>query len=459
MGLRPADLARTPPLAKEQSAEPRTANDPPKISANRRSIARPSDQAAGSAPLRIDAPSDTLEALSKLTMAVHEELAGFYNIVCHAGYELRLRGDKEFVIDRRSNPAGDCGLTKRQWERSDDSPRPPVKQKYQRTERPRPPGTHVLGRRAVQTRCGSRDRAATSAVTCEVSVFDPAGNFVGFLELLPTDTKQPVPVDRMTRALVQAAAQAIEERLFRDQYRREWIVMVRSEEIPGSGVLFAVDRHQNIVAADRHARSVLTANSAPEAIAHGVRISLWTLFEKDLALFRGKDRRDIPAQLIPTGTAETWSALITPPDSDLTPWQDDADLHTRPQLGAMGCTRQLTSAPVARGGLSPSVLRRGREYIDANLEANVGLDAMSKVAGLSRCHFVCAFRQSVGTTPLDVPAIPQGRRFHIGYRSAARRDCPRGRLCRSKPFFATLPPVPRRFAKLLQAIAPMTRAN
>jgi AraC-like DNA-binding protein len=40
-----------------------------------------------------------------------------------------------------------------------------------------------------------------------------------------------------------------------------------------------------------------------------------------------------------------------------------------------------------------------REYIDANLEANVGLDALSKVAELSRCHFARAFKQSVGTTP------------------------------------------------------------
>jgi AraC-like DNA-binding protein len=67
--------------------------------------------------------------------------------------------------------------------------------------------------------------------------------------------------------------------------------------------------------------------------------------------------------------------------------------------GRSGFIRQLTSAPVARGGLSPSVLRRVREYIDANLEANIGLDAISKVAGLSGCHFVRAFRQSVGTTP------------------------------------------------------------
>jgi AraC-like DNA-binding protein len=378
----------------------RTANDPTKISANRRSIARHYDHASPTSALHIDGPPDTLEPLSKLTMVAQEELSRFYNIVCYAGYELCLRNDKEAVIDRGSNHAGGSGLMEWQSERSDDSRRPVEKQKYHRTERPRPSNTDALDRRAVQTRCGSRYRAGRSAATCGVSVFDAAGAVVGSLELRPIDSEQPVPLDRVTRALLQAAARAIEERLFRDQYRREWIVMVRPEEIPGSGVLFAVDRYQNIVAADRHARSVLAGDSALEATARTVSTSLWMLFEKDVALFRSKDRRDIPAQLIPAGTAETWPALITPPDNDLTPWRElDASLHTRPRLGELGLVRQRTGASVVRGGLSPSVLRRVREYIDANLEASTGLDAIAKVAGLSRCHFVRAFRQSVGTTP------------------------------------------------------------
>jgi AraC-like DNA-binding protein len=400
IGSGQADLARTRPLAKERASGSRTANDPAKPSANRRSIARHSDQAEVRSAFGIDGPSGTLEPLSRLTMIAQEELTRFYNIVCHAGYELRLRNDTRSMIDGGSNPTSGSGLIERQSERSDGSQRPLEKHRDQRTERSRPPRAHAADRRALRTRCGSRPGAGTSAATCEVSVFDPAGNLVGSLELLPADLKQPVPVDRMTRALLRGVARAIEERLFRHQYRREWIVMVRPEEVPGSGVLLAVDRCQNVVAADRHARSVLAGIGALEAIAAGVGMSLWTLFEKDLALFRSKDRRDIPAQLMPAGTAETWSALITPPDSDLTPWRElDASLHTRPRLGEIGCIRQLTRTPVARGGLSPSVLRRVCEYIDANLETNIGLDAISKVAGLSRCHFVRAFRQSVGTTP------------------------------------------------------------
>jgi len=205
----------------------------------------------------------------------------------------------------------------------------------------------------------------------------------------------------MTGAVLQAAAQAIEERLFRNQYRHEWIIMVSPDEAAGAAMLFAVDRYQHIVAEDRYARALLTRrNNAFDAAARRNRISLWALFEKDLGLFRSKDGRDIATQLIPAGTAKSWSALITPPDGDPMPWRElDAKLHTRPRNGEIGFVRQLTSAPVARGGLSPGVLRRVREYIDANLEANVDLDALSKVAGLSRCHFARAFKQSVGATP------------------------------------------------------------
>jgi AraC-like DNA-binding protein len=398
IGLRAADRARPRVAAEGQPSRLRIANDPIKRSLERRPIARRCDQTLRSS-LREDDWGDTLEPLPQLAMVVLEELTRFYNIVRHAGYELRFRNDSWFVIDRRSNLAALGNFIDRRSEEGGDSSRPVAKPKYERAERARRLG--VSDSRVVQTHCRSVAQAETSAVNCEASVFDPAGNFVGSLEILSIDPKQPVPVDGMTRAILQTAARAIEARLFRDQYRHEWIVMVSPDEAPGSAMLFAVDRYQHIVAADRYARAVLTSsNDVLEAVGCGNSISLWVLFEKDLALFRNKDGRDIPTRLIPAGTAEAWSALITPPDGNPTPWRElDANLHTRPRNGEIGFIRQLTAAPVARGGLSPGVLKRVREYIDANLETDVGLDALSKVAGLSRCHFARAFKQSVGTTP------------------------------------------------------------
>jgi AraC-like DNA-binding protein len=401
ISLRAADRARTRVVTEGRASRLRTGNDPTKRPLDRRSIARRYDQSAVRSSLGVDDWCDTLEPLPRPAVVVLEELARFHNIVRQAGYELQFRNDSWSVIGRRSNlTARSSSIDRKSVEGSDPS-RPVENPKYEKTERPHPPDAHASDSCAVQTHWGSLGRAGTSAVNCEASVFDAADQFVGSLEILSIDPERPVPVDGMTRALLQTAARAIEERLFRDQYRHEWIVMVSPDEVAGSAVLFAVDRYQHIVAADRYARAVLSgSSSALDGLARGNAISLWVLFEKDLALFRSKDGRDIPTQLIPAGTAETWSALITPPDSDPTPWRElDANLHTRPRNGEIGFTRQLTSAPVARGGLSPGVLRRVREYIDANLETDVGLDALAKVAGLSRCHFARAFKQSVGTTP------------------------------------------------------------
>jgi AraC-like DNA-binding protein len=399
VGLRAADRASGRVVAEGQASRLRTANDPTRGSSDRRSIARRYDQTKVRSSSRVDDWRDTLEPLPQLAVVVLEEVTRFYNIVRQAGYEFRFGNDSWFVIDRRSSLAAQGNFRECRSEEGGDFSRPVGKPRYEKTKTLRAPGAHAS--RAVQTHYPSLGRAETSAVNCEASVFDPAGNLVGSLEILSIDPKQPVPVDGMTRAILQTAARAIEERLFRDQYRHEWIVMVSPDDIFGSAMLFAVDRYQHIVAADRYARELLTgSNNAFEAIARGNSLSLWALFEKDLALFRSKDGRDIPTQLTSAGTAETWSALITPPDSDSTPWREfDANLHTRPRNGEIGFIRQLTSAPVARGGLSPGVLRRVREYIDANLEADVGLDALAKVAGLSRCHFARAFKQSVGTTP------------------------------------------------------------
>jgi AraC-like DNA-binding protein len=55
----------------------------------------------------------------------------------------------------------------------------------------------------------------------------------------------------------------------------------------------------------------------------------------------------------------------------------------------------------ARGGLAPRVLRRLRDHIDANIDQRISVEALAKLANLSVCYFVRAFKQSVGVTPHD----------------------------------------------------------
>jgi len=56
-------------------------------------------------------------------------------------------------------------------------------------------------------------------------------------------------------------------------------------------------------------------------------------------------------------------------------------------------------ALVARGGLSPHVLRRTVERIEAGLDGPLGLDDLAGAAGLSTFHFARMFKRSTGQTP------------------------------------------------------------
>jgi transcriptional regulator GlxA family with amidase domain len=55
-----------------------------------------------------------------------------------------------------------------------------------------------------------------------------------------------------------------------------------------------------------------------------------------------------------------------------------------------------SQAPV---GLLPH-LRRAHDYIDRNYQANLDLDCLASVAGLSKYHFARSFEAAYGETPI-----------------------------------------------------------
>jgi AraC family transcriptional regulator len=71
-------------------------------------------------------------------------------------------------------------------------------------------------------------------------------------------------------------------------------------------------------------------------------------------------------------------------------------------LAQLSRAERSEGAPSAewRGGLPPASLRRVEDYIRANLSAAINLADLADIAGLSRRHFLRAFRASVGQTPL-----------------------------------------------------------
>lgn len=62
-------------------------------------------------------------------------------------------------------------------------------------------------------------------------------------------------------------------------------------------------------------------------------------------------------------------------------------------------TTPLANRAIRGAALSPHVLARVQERIDASLEAGISLDALAQEAGLSRFHFARAFRHATGLPP------------------------------------------------------------
>jgi AraC-like DNA-binding protein len=196
----------------------------------------------------------------------------------------------------------------------------------------------------------------------------------------------------LTGALTVMAARAIEERFFRERFRSHWIVAVALPE--GSpGMLLAVDDDQSIVGANRTARRFLWREEPR------VGGSLWSVFNRNAALFRRKDQSDIPAHLTFTRGNGTCLALVTPPGNSM--WRaTSAALHARPRLDLLGTLRPPASPPEpARGGVSPAAMRRLQEYVEAHLSESIDLGMLAGIAGLSVFHFAREFKQSTGVTP------------------------------------------------------------
>jgi AraC-like DNA-binding protein len=192
------------------------------------------------------------------------------------------------------------------------------------------------------------------------------------------------------------SARAIEERFFREQFRREWIVAVAPPEGGASGMLLAIDGNQRIIGANRVARTSLMLDD--RGLQAGT--SLWSIFERDIDLFRRQDRTDISARLQIAGSNDSRPALVTPPDHPMTASSNptNCNLHTRPRLGSIDISR-LPPAPQAQGGLSPGAMRRVREYVEVHLGESIDLSMLAGVAGLSVHHFARQFKQSAGVTP------------------------------------------------------------
>jgi AraC-like DNA-binding protein len=158
-------------------------------------------------------------------------------------------------------------------------------------------------------------------------------------------------------------------------------------------MLLAIAGNQRIIGANRVARTSLMLDD--RGLQAGT--SLWSIFERDIDLFRRKDRSDISARLLIAGSNDSRPALLTPPEPiSASNNPTECNLHTRPRSIDVS---KLPPAPQAQGGLSPGAMRRVREYVEVHLGESIDLSMLAGVAGLSVHHFARQFKQSAGVTP------------------------------------------------------------
>jgi AraC-like DNA-binding protein len=337
---------------------------------------------------RILAPAELKhfrEPLDKLIYEAQEEMDELYKVVREAGYAVLLCDSSGVAIAHRGEDARASefeywgtwlgGVWSEEVEGTNGI------------------GTCIAEERPVTVHRSQHFRSRHINLSCSgAPVFGVDGRLIAVLDVSAIDPELSERAHALTGALALRSARVIEERFFREQFRREWIVAVAPPEGGAPGMLLAIDGNQRIMGANRFARTSLMLDE------RGLRAgtSLWSIFERNVDIFRHQHGTDFPVRLLIAGSNDGRPALVTPPDQPVTP--TNYNLHTRPRLGSINVST-LPPAPQGFGGLSPGAMRRVREYVEVHLGESIDLSMLAGVAGLSVHHFARQFKQSAGVTP------------------------------------------------------------
>jgi len=330
------------------------------------------------------------EPLDQLVFGAQEELDRLYKVVREAGYTILFCDNAGVAVEHRGDDTDASRF--RYWGTWLGGVW------SEAIEGTNGIGTCITEERPVTIHRSQHYRTRHVDLSCSgAPVFGADGQLIAVLDVSAIDPDRSERAHALTGALTVASARAIEERFFREQFRREWIVAIAPHEDRSAALLLAADSNQRIAGANRAARAALLLDD--QRLQAGV--SLWNLFERDHALFRRNDAVDIPTRLVIAGSDEAWPALLTPPGRSSGAGRSTASLalHTRPRSDVLAHLALQAPAPQARGGLPPAAMRRVHEYIEAHLNDTVELVELAAIAGLSIFHFARQFKQSAGVTP------------------------------------------------------------
>jgi len=259
-------------------------------------------------------------------------------------------------------------------------------------------GTCITEERPLLVHCSQHYRSRHSKLTCAgAPIFDALGKLAGVLDVSAVASEGPDRPQQLALAATIASARAVEERIFREHFRHEWILAALPPDNTASAMLFAIGEDQRIVGADRIARQAFFLDD--KSLAAGKHLS--ALFDYNPALFRKRAGQDTPLLLSRADRNDDWRALLTPPlaKSNLSCSWSEALVHAQPRLSMLSYMPMPAAPDTNRGGLSPAIKNRVCDFIESHISEKISLDALSTMAGLSPHHFARAFQQSLGMPP------------------------------------------------------------
>jgi AraC-like DNA-binding protein len=199
----------------------------------------------------------------------------------------------------------------------------------------------------------------------------------------------------MTAPLIVAVARGIEG-LFRARFQKHWVITTARADKPERAMLLALDDEQQIVGANRDARTSLEKKGH----APGSNVRLWDIFERNDLLFRRRNSGDTSGSLTCLSNGAAVPAIVTPPrPAYMGKFRLAPDsVFWRPRTDALLAGHGPAPAD-PRLGLTPAVARRVRDYVDAHLDGKLSVKTLAAVAGVSESHFIRAFKTAEGMTP------------------------------------------------------------
>jgi transcriptional regulator of acetoin/glycerol metabolism len=331
------------------------------------------------------------EPVECLMRAAQPELDGLHRIVGNAGYVTLLSDTDGVAVEHRGSEARSGEF--RHWgiwlggvwsEAAEGT---------------NGVGTCIADRRAVTVHQTQHFRSRHTGLSCSAApVFDADARLVAVLDVSSIDPQLSAQAHALTLPLVVNYARQMEERLFRERFSNVWIVAIAPQEDAAPGALLAVDKECRVIGADRFARQQFALDQRALEAGTGV----WTIFSRNSAILQRSVRSDYPARLTCLRGGDTLFALVSTPvaPSRIHFRKLDSTLLMQPRIALLeDLRRHYTLDVVPRGGLSPGVLRRVREYVTAHIHENLDIATLASHAGLSAYHFARAFKASVGMPP------------------------------------------------------------